>query len=523
LQVKADARKEMKAKAEELIEKYCGPVLLEIAMYYSHIVPLLEFGMIQALLNFLQGLWVIDNIGVKDASALEIYFVFAAVWAFGGAMSITSGTDYRKKFSQYWKDTWKTVKFPHRGEIYDVFVDKAKKDFLPWSEVVPELEFDSSTQQMSLVTVPTMETVATAFWLDNLLPNKHGAMLIGSAGCGKTALINGKLRSLPEEYSSMNININYYTNSNMYQKVIEAPLEKKAGKNFGPPGNKKMIYFVDDLNMAALDPYGTASNLSLMRQHMGYGHIYDMNKLSQKVLLNTQYLAAMNPTAGSFIVNPRLQRCFASFAIGFPSIDALNTIFQTFLLGHLSKFNEEVQEIGKKLVQAAMQLHKRVAGTFRKTAANFHYEFNVRHVAGVFQGMLMGQAAQLQDPLKMTQLWLHEAERTYGDRLVSVSDLKKYKDLAMEQAKKFFNQFSPPILFAEPLIFCHFAQGVGDKIYDRIENFPRLTELLTGALDEYNETNAAMNLVLFEDAMRHVCRISRIIEGSGGHALMVGP
>ena len=122
MQVKAEARKEMKAKAEELIEKYCGPVLLEIAMYYSHIVPLLEFGMIQALLNFLQGLWVIDNIGVKDASALEIYFVFAAVWAFGGAMSITSGTDYRKKFSQYWKDTWKTVKFPHRGEIYDVFV-----------------------------------------------------------------------------------------------------------------------------------------------------------------------------------------------------------------------------------------------------------------------------------------------------------------------------------------------------------------------------------------------------------------
>ena len=283
-----------------------------------------------------------------------------------------------------------------------------------------------------------------------------------------------------------------------------------------------MIYFVDDLNMAALDPYGTASNLSLMRQHIGYGHIYDMNKLSQKVLLNTQYLSAMNPTAGSFIVNPRLQRCFASFAIGFPSIDALNTIFQTFLLGHLSKFNEEVQEIGKKLVQAGMQLHKRVAATFRKTASNFHYEFNVRHVAGVFQGMLMGQPGQFQDPLKITQLWLHEAERTYGDRLVSVNDLKKYKDLAMEQAKKFFNQFSPPILFAEPLIFCHFAQGVGDKIYDRIENFPRLTELLTGALDEYNETNAAMNLVLFEDAMRHICRISRIIEGSGGHALMVG-
>ena len=34
------------------------------------------------------------------------------------------------------------------------------------------------------------------------------------------------------------------------------------------------------------------------------------------------------------------------------------------------------------------------------------------------------------------------------------------------------------------------------------------------ALDEYNETNAVMDLVLFEDAMKHVCRISRIISSS---------
>ena len=138
--------------------------------------------------------------------------------------------------------------------------------------------------------------------------------------------------------------------------------------------------------------------------------------------------------------------------------EALNTIYATFLIGHLSKFNEETQEVGKRLVQAALQLHKRVAATFRKTASNFHYEFNVRHVAGVFQGMLMGQPGQIADPVKFVQLWLHESERTYGDRLVSVSDLKKYKELASEQAKKFFMEMSPPVLFAEPLIFCHFAQ-----------------------------------------------------------------
>jgi dynein heavy chain len=41
-------------------------------------------------------------------------------------------------------------------------------------------------------------------------------------------------------------------------------------------------------------------------------------------------------------------------------------------------------------------------------------------------------------------------------------------------------------------------------------------------LREYNDTNAVMDLVLFDDAMKHVCKIARIIAAEGGHALLVG-
>jgi dynein heavy chain len=41
-------------------------------------------------------------------------------------------------------------------------------------------------------------------------------------------------------------------------------------------------------------------------------------------------------------------------------------------------------------------------------------------------------------------------------------------------------------------------------------------------LDEYNESNAVMDLVLFDTAVEHVCRCTRIIDKPRGNALMVG-
>lgn len=49
-----------------------------------------------------------------------------------------------------------------------------------------------------------------------------------------------------------------------------------------------------------------------------------------------------------------------------------------------------------------------------------------------------------------------------------------------------------------------------------------LATILRGALNEYNELNPAMDLVLFDDAMHHVCRICRVINNRAGHALVVG-
>jgi len=73
---------------------------------------------------------------------------------------------------------------------------------------------------------------------------RYPVMLVGGAGCGKTVLVNEKLSQLDDNYMITNVPFNYYYTSEMLQKILEKPLEKKAGKNYGPPGSKKLVYFL---------------------------------------------------------------------------------------------------------------------------------------------------------------------------------------------------------------------------------------------------------------------------------------
>lgn len=264
-----------------------------------------------------------------------------------------------------------------------------------------------------------------------------------------------------------------------------------------------------------------------MRQHKDYEHWYERGtKWALRDIKNTMYIASMNPTAGSFQVNPRLQRWFWIAAIPFPEQGSLSTIYSAFLNKHFSKFKGAIQEQVVQVIKSTLMVFGNVESNFRKTAANFHYEFNVRHLTNIFNGMLVARPEAIKDPEMLIKLWLHESERVYGDRLVSNEHLTLYRKLAGAEATGKFNKFNLKKYFTEPtpepLIFAYFVGGLDEKLYDQFPNIDALSVRLRDALREYNELNATMDLVLFDDAMKHVCKISRIISNSSGHALLVG-
>ncbi|KAF3858982.1 hypothetical protein F7725_021381 [Dissostichus mawsoni] len=70
-------------------------------------------------------------------------------------------------------------------------------------------------------------------------------------------------------------------------------------------------------------------------------------------------------------------------------------------------------------------------------------------------------------------------------------------------------------------LHCQFARGGGGG-YMSAGSWSSLHLTLLQLLDGYNQVNAKLNLVLFEDAMAHICRINRILESPRGNALLVG-
>lgn len=119
--------------------------------------------------------------------------------------------------------------------------------------------FSIQTQQPTQAQHPVYNLYTHKLYTHNLYT--HNPCILKSippAGTGKTALLRQHLSTTdPSDVCTCTLSLSSLTTAPTLQPLLEAPLEKKTGTQYGAPGMRRLVYFVDDLNMPAKDKYDT--------------------------------------------------------------------------------------------------------------------------------------------------------------------------------------------------------------------------------------------------------------------------
>ncbi|KAF1789121.1 P-loop containing nucleoside triphosphate hydrolase [Phytophthora cactorum] len=433
------------------------------------------------------------------------------------------------------------LQIPDEGLVYDYRFDTRRSVWVNWMEASGGAFVIPRDAQFTQVLVPTIDSERNAWLLDTLIRHHFHVLCTGDTGTGKSVSIKKKLLSglndppgsdAPLKFaSSIFLNFSAQTSANQTQDLIEAKLDKRRKGVLGPPLGQSCVIFVDDLNMPAKETYGAQPPIELLRQWMGHGGWYNRKDNSFTQLVDIQFIAAMGPPGGGRTrITQRYVRYFNLINFVPFDNDSLRAIFTRITDWFLLNFPQAVKQLGGAVVSATIDIYNTISQALLPTPAKSHYTFNLRDLSKVFQGVAQASSDTIKDGKDLVRLWSHECLRVFSDRLIDDKDRAWFADILVKTVKLHFDLQYTATDVRGPnatLIYGNFG-GAGDgkngvKHYAELRDREKLQNAMQVFLEDYNNMSAApMRLVLFQNAIEHVARISRVIHQPLGNALLVG-
>ncbi|XP_038570255.1 dynein heavy chain 6, axonemal isoform X1 [Micropterus salmoides] len=518
----------------ELFEQYVEKGLQFVLKHCTQAIHQVDISKVTTLCSLLEALLLGEGGPELQTDSEDLYsvlcqtFIFCYLWAVGGNLT-SSHWDAFDTFIREQFDDNSNAKLPKYGTLWSVYVNFNHNRLVQWELIIPSFKYNREQPFFEML-VPTTDTVRYGYLMEKLISVRRSVLFTGDTGVGKSVVARGLLSSIQEKagYLLVYINFSAQTSSTRTQEMIESKLEKKRKNILGAPGNKKLVVFVDDLNMPKLDGYGSQPPIELLRQFQDFSGFYDRNKFFWKEIQEMTIAAACAPPGGGRNpVTPRFIRHFSMLCLPTPSEHSLKQIFKAILNGFLSEFSQAVKDCAGQIVDAAVEIYNRLSVDLLPTPAKSHYVFNLRDLSKCVQGMLQCEPSQVRDKNQIFRLFCHECQRVFHDRLINNQDKTYFNTIVSEMAGKYFGiNLEPSYFVNQPIIFGDFIK-VGaekqDRLYEDLTDMDKIQAVLQDYLNDYNTTfSKETKLVFFQDAIEHVSRIARMIRQERGNALLVG-
>lgn len=211
----------------------------------------------------------------------------------------------------------------------------------------------------------------------------------------------------------------------------------------------------------------------------------------------------------------------------FPSEQSINRIFSTILNQKLQDFEEDVKALGEPITQATIEIFNAVTSQLLPTPARIHYLFNLRDISKVFQGVMRSNKEYYDSSDSLAKLWIHEVTRVFGDRLIDRGDRDYLMKVIDEKLVAHMETSLADLGITKrvPIFADIFSTNVNDTfLYEEVANVDKLKQFMESKLEEYNSEPGfvQVDLVLFYDAIDHICRITRVLRQPNGNVFLIG-
>ncbi|XP_060809519.1 dynein axonemal heavy chain 5 [Amyelois transitella] len=476
---------------------------------------------------------------------LHKIYVFTLFWGFGSLLE----TNDRARLDTYIKKNFSKIldmpKHPNNkpSTAFDFYVKHPGKWEL-WDDLLTNYQYpDTATPDYSTILVPIVDNVRINYLIHSIAKQGKAVLLLGEQGSAKTVMMKAYMKNTnPEHFLGRSFNFSSATSPYQFQKTIESYVEKRSGMTFGPPGGKKMLVFIDDINLPQINEWGDQITNEIVRQVMSQGGFYSLEKPGDfTTIVDIQFLGAMGqPGGGRNDIPARLKRQFAIFNCPLPNNEAIDKIFKVIGEGHYNAkrgFAADVRALIKKVIPLTRELWMRTRQNLLPTPAKFHYVFSLRDLSRVWQGLVGTLSNVIESEKCLMLLWKHECLRVFSDRFTHQADKDWFSKTLFDIVEEILGKDYKKMMEQDP-VFVDFMRDAPEptgeegedadmelpKVYEPVFDYAELRERLEMFLAQYNEMvrGSGMDLVFFPDAMYHLVKISRVIRHPRGNVMLVG-